>query len=110
MTIKGTARQKITDGAYMKVTVKLGLIKLLTKDYDLFQLLKGDTSNGWTLTRAGGTSADPIEEGDVELICAFEPLAKELPPGNFSVDVAAYSADDEDLFSIKCRVNWQLAN
>ncbi|WP_331745949.1 ML domain-containing protein [Streptomyces virginiae] len=110
MTIKGTAKQEITDGAYMRATVKLGLIKLLTKEFDLLQLLKGDTSNGWTLTRAGGPSAEPIKPGDVELIWAFEPLPKETPPGKFAVDLAAYTADDEDLFSITLKVNWNPAN
>ncbi|MEU9083530.1 ML domain-containing protein [Streptomyces sp. NPDC048357] len=110
MTIKGTAKQEITDGAYMRATVKLGLIKLLTKEFDLLQLLKGDASNGWTLTRASGASAEPIKPGEVELIWAFEPLSKEIPPGRFAVEVAAYTADDEDLFSVKIKLDWNLAN
>ncbi|MFG2715677.1 ML domain-containing protein [Streptomyces goshikiensis] len=110
VTIEATAKQEITGGAYMRATVKLGLIKLLTKEFDLFQLLKGDTSNGWTLTRASGPSADPITPGEVKLIGAFEPLSKQIPPGKFNVDVSAFTADDEDLFSIKIKLDWNPAN
>jgi ML domain. len=46
LDVKATARSKITDGTFVDIMVKLGLVKLSHKQYDLFQLLKGDTSNG----------------------------------------------------------------
>ncbi|MGW7313906.1 ML domain-containing protein [Streptomyces sp. NPDC054854] len=104
--IKATAQGKITEGAYVDVTVKLGLIKLLHKQYDLFQLLKGDTSNGWTLTRTTGSSSDPIEPGSADLVFAWDAFPREIPPAKFTIALRAYTVDDNDLFALDFKLDF----
>ncbi|MGW7459491.1 ML domain-containing protein [Streptomyces sp. NPDC054797] len=106
LDIKATAQSKITEGAYVDVLVKLGVIKLLHKQYDLFQLLKGDTSNDWTLTPAAGSSVGPIEPGGVDLVFAWEPVMREIPRAKFIIEVRGFTADDEELLGLDLRVNF----
>ncbi|MFD0073671.1 ML domain-containing protein [Streptomyces sp. NPDC127166] len=100
LTIKGTVQTAIEDGAYYDLTVKLGLIKLLTKRVDLFEELRnGSSTSGWSITPdpAGG----PVKPGKVELTLAMSPLPREIPRAKFLVEAQAYTADDDDLASLR---------
>ncbi|MET9611667.1 ML domain-containing protein [Kitasatospora indigofera] len=96
VALKGYARAAIADGTRVDVTVKLGLIRLLSKQYDLFQKLKGDKSDGCTLALATGAGGAPVPPGEVELTVLID-LAKDIPPAKFMMDVSIFGADDEDV-------------
>ncbi|MEU1225416.1 ML domain-containing protein [Streptomyces sp. NPDC005828] len=98
MVIKGTVQTAIEDGAYFDLTVKLGLIKLLHKQFDLFEELRnGSSSEGWSATPdpAGG----PIKPGPVELTYVMQ-LSREIPQGRFKVHFRAFTADEDDLAAL----------
>ncbi|MEU0400506.1 ML domain-containing protein [Streptomyces sp. NPDC006197] len=98
LTVKGTAQTAIEDGAYFDVTVKLGLIKLLQKQVNLFEELRnGSASEGWSATPdpAGG----PIKPGPVELTYVMQ-LSRDMPPAKYKVTCQAYTVDDDVLATL----------
>ncbi|MEU2120144.1 ML domain-containing protein [Streptomyces sp. NPDC016459] len=94
--IKTTLTDVIKEGACADVTVKIGAVKLVSTQYDLFSKLKGDTSDGWSLSATRGTAGEPIEEGTVEFTFTKD-LSKNTPPGKYTVGVQAYGADEAPL-------------
>ncbi|KAF9056247.1 MD-2-related lipid-recognition domain-containing protein [Panaeolus papilionaceus] len=97
LTVKviGSAKERIEDGAYADVTVKLGLVKLLHKQFDLCEEARN----------ANASIQCPIEPGKytVEHTVA---LPKEVPRAKFVVDVLAYTADDNDMLCLKLKVDF----
>ncbi|KIY62457.1 hypothetical protein CYLTODRAFT_426909 [Cylindrobasidium torrendii FP15055 ss-10] len=93
--VKATALETIEDGAYADVTVKMGLIKLLHKEFDLCQEAE----------KANATVTCPVEKGAYTVVQEVD-LPKEIPPAKFIVDVLAYTADDDDLACLKLSVNF----
>ncbi|KAI9445206.1 ML domain-containing protein [Lactarius indigo] len=93
--VKASAKERVEDGAYADVSVKLGLIKILQKQFDLCEE-----------ARKANTSVQcPIEEGsyDVEQTVA---LPKEIPQAKFNINVQGYTKDDDDLFCVKLVVDF----
>ncbi|WP_441248276.1 ML domain-containing protein [Kitasatospora sp. McL0602] len=103
--IKASVLGQVKDGAYLDIVVKVGLIKLLTKRYDLFRKLRGEDTDGWTLTasRSAGNSIDP---GDTELVFTMT-VPRETPPAKFGIEVRGFTADDDDLLYLKFRTSFQ---
>lgn len=101
--IKATVTAEITDGAYADVMVKLGLIKLLHKRFDLFAELKKDGSP-WSLTADSGNGA-PVTPGRVELTFDGR-LPREIPKAKFIVIVRAYTVDEDDLAALDFKVDF----
>ncbi|MER7758002.1 ML domain-containing protein [Kitasatospora sp. NPDC097643] len=102
-TINATAQAEIADGAYLDVTIKLGLIKLLTKRYDLFTQLRGAGDLKLTCETSDGKS--PIPKGDTTLTLTMD-FPKEIPRAKFNLTVQGYTADEDDLLSLKAQVNF----
>jgi hypothetical protein len=102
-TINATALEPIEDGAFLQVTVKLGLIKLLTKQYDLLAELRGEGDLKLTCDTSDGKS--PIPKGDTTLTLTMD-LSKETPPAKFRVDIQGYTVDEADLLALKVDVNF----
>lgn len=104
LTIKGTVQEAIEDGAYFDVTVKLGLIKLLQKQFDFFQELRdGSPTEGWSASPdpAGG----PIKPGDLELTVTMQ-LPREVPQAKFNLAARGYTAADDDLAALDLRFDF----
>ncbi|MET9672425.1 ML domain-containing protein [Streptomyces sp. NPDC006482] len=104
LTVKGTAQEAIEDGAFFDVTVKLGLIKLLQKRFDLFQELRnGSPDDGWSANPdpAGG----PIKPGDLELTFTLQ-LPREIPRAKFTLNARGYTAGDDDLAAVDIHVDF----
>ncbi|KAG5926876.1 hypothetical protein E4U42_002843 [Claviceps africana] len=91
----GIVKKTIEEGAYIKLTVKYGLIKLLT------------------------TTADLCEQmGEVDLKCPVEPgeriitkavdLPKEIPPGTYNVVADVFSANDERITCLTATVTFSI--
>jgi len=102
ITIKGTTSADITAGAYIDVTVKLGLIKLLRKQFDLFEELRASstTVGQATLNMTVAQQKDSvIPAGDFTLTYAIT-LAKEIPKARFNVTAEFWNTDDADIATI----------
>ncbi|PPQ64423.1 hypothetical protein CVT26_002130 [Gymnopilus dilepis] len=95
VTVKGTVVEQIEEGAYADVTVKLGLVKLLQKRFDVCEE-----------ARAANASVQcPVEKGayTVEQTVA---LPKEIPKAKFSIDVNGYTVDDDDMLCLNLKVDF----
>ncbi|KAH9175352.1 ML domain-containing protein [Lactarius sanguifluus] len=93
--VKASAQERVEDGAYADVQVKLGLIKILQKQFDLCEEARN----------ANTTVQCPIEKGNYEVEQTVA-LPKEIPQAKFNVNVQAYTIDDDDLFCVKLVVNF----
>ncbi|KAG1755202.1 ML domain-containing protein [Suillus paluster] len=95
VTVVGTAQERIEDGAYADVVVKLGLIKLLTKTFDVCNEARS----------ANATVQCPVEEGQYTVVQTVA-LPKEIPQAKFSVSVRGYTADDDDMLCLDLKVDF----
>ena len=97
MVIKasGTVKKTIEEGAYIKVTVKYGLIRLLSRTLDLCEQM-----------------------GEVDLECPVQPgerviaktveLPKEIPPGTYNVVAHVFAANDDEITCLTATVKFGL--
>ncbi|CAE6412853.1 unnamed protein product [Rhizoctonia solani] len=101
LTVKliATSDKEITEGAYADVTVKLGLIKLLKKQFDICEEARS----------ANATIQCPVEKGEHTVVQTVA-LPKEIPRAKFTVDVMAYTSDEEDLACVKLNVDFMLGH
>ncbi|KAG8688404.1 Phosphatidylglycerol/phosphatidylinositol transfer protein [Ceratobasidium sp. 394] len=99
VTAIGVADKEIEDGAYADVTVKLGLIKLLKKQFDICEEARS----------ANATIQCPIGAGDHKVVQTVA-LPKEIPRAKFNVEARGYSADDEDLMCVKIEIDFILGH
>jgi hypothetical protein len=74
------------DGAYADVTVKLGLVKLLHKRFDICE----------ELSKADAELQCPVEPGQYTITQTVE-LPREIPRAKFVVQTRAFTVEDEDL-------------
>ncbi|CUA69656.1 Phosphatidylglycerol/phosphatidylinositol transfer protein [Rhizoctonia solani] len=101
LTVKvvATSSKEIQEGAYADVVVKLGLIKLLQKKFDICEEARN----------ANATIQCPVGKGDHEVVQTVA-LPREIPRAKFTVDVKAYDADEEDLACVKLNVDFMLGH
>lgn len=95
VTVVGTAQQRVEDGAYANVVVKLGLIRLLTKTFDVCDEARN----------ANATIQCPIEQGDYTVVETVA-LPKEIPQAKFTVNVNGYTVDDDDMLCLNLNVDF----
>jgi len=97
LTVKasGLVKETIEDGAYATVVVKLGLIKILTKDFDICEEAK----------TANATIQCPVKNGVYEVEQTV-PLPKEIPPAKFRVNVQAFTKDDDAMLCLDLFVDF----
>ncbi|KAF8237773.1 hypothetical protein L208DRAFT_1388693 [Tricholoma matsutake] len=95
ITVKANTTEIIEEGAYADVTVKLGVIKLLHKSFDL--CLEAQNINA--------TVQCPVEPGSyvVEQTVA---LPKEIPKAKFVVNVRAFTVDDVGMVCLDLKVDF----
>ncbi|KAI0778560.1 ML domain-containing protein [Trametes elegans] len=86
ITVLGTASKDVQDGAYADVTVKVGVIKLLQKEFDVCEEAR----------KANASIQCPVKEG-THKVTQTVTLPKEIPPAQFKVNIRGYTKDDEDL-------------
>ncbi|KAG1057750.1 hypothetical protein G6F43_000430 [Rhizopus delemar] len=92
ITIVGTLLETVEDGAYADVTVKLGLVKLLRKTFDICEELEKHKDEV--------DIQCPIEKGNFKLVQSIK-LPREIPRGKFTVLASAYTVNDESLANVK---------
>jgi len=95
VTVKAHAQEQVEEGAYADVSVKLGLIKLLQKQFDLCE----EARNANTSVQC------PVERGNYEVVHTVA-LPKEIPKAKFNIDVRGFTVDEDDLFCVKLNVDF----
>ncbi|RKT18996.1 ML domain-containing protein [Streptomyces sp. 1114.5] len=105
-TINATAQEEIQDGAYLDVVIKLGLIKLMAKKFDLLAELRGEGSLQLACSTSDGKS--PIPKGPTTLTLTLD-LSRETPRAKFSINVRGYTVDDDDLLGLDVKVDFLTA-
>ncbi|KAG8743743.1 Phosphatidylglycerol/phosphatidylinositol transfer protein [Ceratobasidium sp. 428] len=86
-------------GSYADVTVKLGLIKLLQKEFDICEEARN----------ANATIQCPIAAGEHKVVQTVA-LPKEIPRAKFNVLAKGYTVDDEDLMCMKINIDFILGH
>ncbi|KIL70751.1 hypothetical protein M378DRAFT_155688 [Amanita muscaria Koide BX008] len=95
VTAKGTVSETIKEGAYADVTVKLGLIKLLHKQFDVCEEARN----------ANVSITCPVEPGTYTIDQTVA-LPKEIPRAKFGVEIRAYTVDEEELLCLNLKVDF----
>ncbi|SNX87684.1 related to phosphatidylglycerol/phosphatidylinositol transfer protein [Melanopsichium pennsylvanicum] len=86
---KGTIKDEVSDGTFADVVVKLGLIRLLARRFDVCE-------------QARANDADlqcPLSPGEYELVHTVA-LPREIPPGKFNVHVSGENQDGSSLLCL----------
>ncbi|MFJ8477967.1 ML domain-containing protein [Kitasatospora sp. NPDC094011] len=105
LRIDAAATRTIEDGAYFDLTIKLGLVKLLHRRFDLFEELRGGGSEVLKLSCSTSDGKSPIPAGGTVLTAVID-LAREVPRAKFRLDVRAFTVDEDDLAALKFDVDF----
>ncbi|KAJ3507103.1 hypothetical protein NMY22_g17036 [Coprinellus aureogranulatus] len=92
--VKAKTSERIEDGFYADVQVKLGLVKLLEKTFDVCEEARN----------ANATIQCPVEEGS-HVIEQTVALPKEIPRAKFVVNINGYT-EEEDLLCLTLKVDF----
>ncbi|THV04865.1 hypothetical protein K435DRAFT_961594 [Dendrothele bispora CBS 962.96] len=95
VTVEGTALETIEAGASADVTVKLGLIKILSKTFDVCE----------EASKANASIQCPVEQGDHKVIQTVA-LPKEIPPAKFKVHVDGYTHKDDPMLCLDLTIDF----
>ncbi|OTB08074.1 hypothetical protein M426DRAFT_52501 [Hypoxylon sp. CI-4A] len=89
----GTVFEPITKDAYVQITVKYGLIRLVNMKADLCE-------------QVGNVDLEcPIEKGVLSITKSVE-IPKEVPPGTYNVFADVYNADDTPITCLQATVKF----
>jgi hypothetical protein len=88
---RGLVKETITDGAYVKLVVKYGLIRLINTVADLCNEIKNVDLEC------------PIEKGKISITKQVD-LPKEIPPGTYNVQADVFTADDDHITCLTASV------
>ncbi|QRV84531.1 phosphatidylglycerol/phosphatidylinositol transfer protein [Ceratobasidium sp. AG-Ba] len=95
---RGLVTRRIEEGAYADVTVKLGLIKILHKQFDICEEARNNNV----------TVQCPVEPGEYEVVQTVT-LPKETPKAKFTIEVKGFTSDyaeDADMVNLKMLVDF----
>ncbi|KAF8807482.1 hypothetical protein BYT27DRAFT_7256079 [Phlegmacium glaucopus] len=93
--VDGTVTETLETGAYADVSVKLGLIKLLQKRFDLCEEAR----------KANATVQCPVKPGSYHVEHTVA-LPEEIPPAKFVINVRGYTVEDDDLVCLDLKVDF----
>ncbi|OBZ80004.1 Phosphatidylglycerol/phosphatidylinositol transfer protein [Grifola frondosa] len=96
VTVTGVATEPIEEGAYADVTVKVGLIQLLKKEFDVCEEAR----------TANASIQCPVEKGTHKVIQTVA-LPKEIPPAPFAVNIRAFTVDDDDMACLDIKIDFR---
>ncbi|EST08603.1 MD-2-related lipid-recognition domain protein [Kalmanozyma brasiliensis GHG001] len=92
---KGTVKDEVSDGTFADVVVKLGLIRLLARRFDVCEQAR----------EANAEIQCPISAGDYELEQTVA-LPREIPPGKFNVHVTGQNQDGSNLLCLDLSIQF----
>jgi len=95
VTVKALVTDVIEEGASADVTVKLGLIKLLQKSFDICQEARN----------ANATVSCPVEPGPYEVVQSVQ-LPAEIPKAKFVVLVRGFTVAEEDMLCLDLKIDF----
>jgi hypothetical protein len=87
----GTVKEDIEDGAYVKLQVKYGYIKLIDTTVDLCEEIKNVDLEC------------PIKKGRISIVKEVE-LPREIPPGKYTVQADVFTVDDDHVTCLTAAV------
>ncbi|KAI9732661.1 MAG: Phosphatidylglycerol/phosphatidylinositol transfer protein [Cirrosporium novae-zelandiae] len=93
ITASGTLSQDVEDGAYVNLSVKYGLIRLINQKFMLCDEAKNIDLKC------------PIKKGPMEIVKEVE-LPKEIPPGKYTVLADVYTKDDKKITCLTATVTF----
>ncbi|EJD48124.1 hypothetical protein AURDEDRAFT_113020 [Auricularia subglabra TFB-10046 SS5] len=91
VTASGTVYRTIDEGAYVVVTVKLGLVKVVTQRVDICQQLRESSDDVQC----------PVEPGEYNVETVV-PIPGVAPMGKYKIETRGYSADGLDEPDLTC--------
>ncbi|KAH9968972.1 ML domain-containing protein [Russula dissimulans] len=95
VTVHATTEERVDEGAYADVLVKLGVVKILTKRFDICEE-----------ARQANTSIQcPVNPGDYTVTQTVT-LPREIPRAKFTVQAHGYTVDDDPMFCVELHVNF----
>ncbi|KAG0173437.1 Phosphatidylglycerol/phosphatidylinositol transfer protein [Apophysomyces sp. BC1034] len=94
--VEGELKERVEEGAEAQVTVKLGVVTLIRKTFDICKELKDNDFDVQC----------PISKGPLKITKTVK-LPKEIPPGDFRVIVNAYNYDEADLACLRAHVDFR---
>jgi hypothetical protein len=94
VTVKAHAQERVEEGAYTDISVKLGFIKLFQQQFNLCE----EARNANTSIQC------PVKQGKYEFVHTVA-LPKEVQKAKVNVEVRGYTVDDKDLFCVKLNVD-----
>ncbi|KAJ3568801.1 hypothetical protein NP233_g5481 [Leucocoprinus birnbaumii] len=94
--VNAEASDTIEEGAYAEVTVKLGIIKLLNKEFDLCEEARN----------ANASVQCPVAPGPYKVQQTVA-LPNEIPRAKYTVRVDAYSVNDDPLFCLDLEADFR---
>ncbi|MEV4430577.1 ML domain-containing protein [Streptomyces sp. R-07] len=92
--VRGDLQKLLDDEAYVEITMKLGLIKLLQKRNTLKEFF------------AEWGASVPSETGPFTLEFS-KALPREIPSATFTIRLDAYTGGEEDVFCLEFKVNFK---
>ncbi|KAH8917898.1 hypothetical protein BT69DRAFT_1354363 [Atractiella rhizophila] len=95
----GLVQTEIKEGSYANVLVKLGLIKILNKTFDICEELEN----------ANSTLRCPIQPGRYTIQQSVE-LPKEIPKAKFLVSARAFTQDDEPMACADIMIDFMIGH
>jgi len=95
VTVKASVTDIIEEGASADVTVKLGLIKLLQKTFDVCEEARN----------ANATVSCPVEPGPYTVVQTVA-LPKEIPKAKFVVLVRGFTVAEEDMLCLDLKIDF----
>ncbi|KAJ7925877.1 ML domain-containing protein [Mycena leptocephala] len=95
VTVKGLVTDIIEEGASADVTVKLGLIKLLQKTFDVCEEARNANAN----------VSCPVEPGPYTVVQTVA-LPKEIPKAKFVVLVRGFTVAEEDMLCLDLKIDF----
>jgi hypothetical protein len=100
VVLTGTTNAAIKEGAYIQVVIKLGLIKIMSKQYDMFEELRRSTIEGAvdaTINVDGWKEGDTsIDAGKLTMTLTAQ-LPKDTPRAKFKADLSFWNDDEADI-------------
>ncbi|KAH9898027.1 ML domain-containing protein [Cubamyces lactineus] len=96
ITVEGVASEDVEDGAYADVTVKVGVIKILQKEFDVCEEAE----------KANATIQCPVTKGSHKVVQSVT-LPKEIPPAQFKVNVRGFTAEDDDMVCLDLMMDFR---
>ncbi|KAI8981291.1 ML domain-containing protein [Trametes punicea] len=96
ITVEGVADEDVQNGAYADVTVKVGVIKILQKEFDVCE----------EALKANASIQCPVKKGPHKVVQTVT-LPKEIPPAQFKVNIRGYTEDDEDMVCLDLMMDFR---